>query len=202
MLFISNKLFKNVKYLFLLLITLFAILYISNQKDVILKHFYPTKYEEYVNQYAKEYSLDPYLVYSIIRVESNYDELANSHKDAKGLMQITDSTGEWAAKKIKIKNYNEQMLFEPKYNIMIGCWYLNNLIEQFDGNTTLALAAYNAGSGNVVKWLQDKEYSADGSQLDKIPFGETEKYLSKVKKDYSIYRSLYLDNDTNTRQEK
>ena len=191
MLFISGNFIKRIKYFILLLITLGVLFWISSHKDDILKYFYPTKYSEYVYKYSKQYNIDPYLVFSIIRVESHFDAAAQSKIGAKGLMQVTDSTGEWASNKIKLKNYDNQLLFEPEFNIMIGCWYLNNLTNQFDGNVILALTAYNGGSGNVQKWLRDKELSSTGESLDKIPYGETERYVDNVKKDYSVYKSLY-----------
>lgn len=191
MLFISKKKMKKIKYILLLGFTLAALFGIFTQKDKILKYFYPLPYSEHVYKYSKEYNLDPYLVYAAIRVESNFESDAKSSKGAKGLMQITDDTGQWAANKMKIKNYNSEMLYQPQYNIMVGCWYIRNLIDQFDGNMTSALAAYNGGSGNVEKWLKNKEYSSDGEKLDKIPFGETKRYVEKIKKDYNIYKSLY-----------
>src|SRR5699024_5585468 len=114
----------------------------------------------------------PYLIASIINVESRYDKLAVSHKEAKGLMQISPQTGQWASEVLEIKNYSEQDLFEPDLNIQIGTWYINRLLDEFNGNMDLVLAAYNAGSGNVSKWISDEEYCSDGINLDKIPFKE------------------------------
>ncbi len=82
------------------------------------------------------------------------------------------------------------MLFEPNINIQIGCWYLNKLTNQF-GTTQTALAAYNAGSGNVSKWLQDSHYSDDGKTLIDIPYGETKRYVKKVMFVQKIYQWLY-----------
>ena len=75
-------------------------------------------------------------------------------------------------------------------NIKIGCWYLDKLIHQFDGIQT-ALAAYNAGSGNVSKWLLDSKYSDDGKTLKEIPYGETKRYVKKVIITQKIYQWLY-----------
>ena len=111
-------------------------------------------------------------------------------KDAKGLMQIGEITGEWAAELLDMEQYQKQMLFEPNINIQIGCWYLNKLTNQF-GTTQTALAAYNAGSGNVSKWLQDSHYSDDGKTLIDIPYGETKRYVKKVMFVQKIYQWLY-----------
>ncbi len=105
-------------------------------------------------------------------------------------MQIMDSTGEWIASKLEVDNFNTNMLYEPEINIEFGCWYLNNLLKEF-GDLSLALAAYNGGSGNVTKWLNDPEYSSDGENLTYIPFKETKKYVDKVSTRYNIYKFLY-----------
>jgi soluble lytic murein transglycosylase len=156
-----------------------------------LKKIYPRKYYNYVFYYAKEYGMDPYLIFAVIKVESNFRSDAISSKNARGLMQILPETGEWIAKEIGIKNYSNSMLFEPKYNIQMGTWYLTYLLKTFNGNIKLALAAYNGGSGNVDAWLKDKRFSKDGKQLHIVPFPETNKYIKKVLAVYEIYKFIY-----------
>ncbi|MDV4152314.1 lytic transglycosylase domain-containing protein [Clostridium sp. AL.422] len=155
------------------------------------KYVYPYKYAEYVNKYSEEYELDPYLVLAVIKTESNFDTTAVSKKDAKGLMQIMDTTSEWAAEELEINYFIPSMMFDPELNIKMGCWYINNLENEFDEKLDLVLAAYNGGSGNVNKWLSYEEYSKDGENLDYIPFPETKKYVDKVKANYNIYKYLY-----------
>jgi len=152
---------------------------------------YPLTYSQHVEKYSQEYGLDQNLVYSIIKAESGFDAQAISPRNAKGLMQILDSTGEWAAEKIGIGNFESRMLFEPQTNIRIGCWYIERLLNQYDQNIELALAAYNAGSGNVSKWLKDTSISRNGKTLDRIPFEETKKYVDKIKKYNNMYKKLY-----------
>lgn len=152
---------------------------------------YPLTFSEYVVKYSDEYELDKNLVYSIIKAESGFDHQAISPRDAKGLMQILDSTGEWAAEKIKIEDFESSMLLEPETNIRIGCWYIAKLLDQYNQNTELALAAYNAGSGNVSKWLKDTSISKNGKTLDNIPFEETKNYVAKIKKYNNMYKKLY-----------
>ncbi len=151
---------------------------------------YPIIYKEYVYKYSKEYGLDPFLVLSVIKIESNFNENAISKKDARGLMQISHGTGKWAAETFNLENYSVNSLYKPEINIKIGTWYLNKLIEQF-GDIELALAAYNAGSGNVQTWLKDINYSEDGKTLTQIPFKETKDYIYKVQKNTKIYRIIY-----------
>lgn len=179
---------KIIKKIISLIFTIFIIVIIVS---VIVSALYPIAYKDYINKYSNEYNLDPFLVASIINVESKYDKNALSIKNAKGLMQIGSSTGIWASEVLKINPYNEQMLFDPDTNIRIGTWYLNQLNKEFDNNLELVLAAYNAGSGNVNKWLLDREYSNDGNNLDTIPFKETNNYLKKVRLGHEVYSRVY-----------
>ncbi len=158
---------------------------------VYLKITYPLGYLNFIKKYSKEYNVDPYLVAAIINVESRYDKKAISSKKARGLMQISPITGEWAAKELSIEDFSMEMLFDPEINIKIGTWYIKVLSEEFNNNLQLILAAYNGGSGNVSKWLEDEEYSKDGLALTKIPFKETEEYIKKVEKNLRIYRIIY-----------
>ena len=152
---------------------------------------FPMKYSNYVEKYSDEYGLNKNLVYSIIKAESGFNPNAISPRNAKGLMQIMDSTGEWAAEKINIEDFESSMLLKPEINIRIGCWYISKLINQYDQNVELALSAYNAGSGNVAKWLKDTDISSNGITLDRIPFKETENYVKKIKTYNYIYKKLY-----------
>lgn len=158
---------------------------------VFLATRYPIGYRSAIVKYSREYQVDPYLVASIINVESKYDRYALSSKEAKGLMQIAPQTGEWASEVLGIENYNGDMLFDTDTNIRIGTWYIDRLFKEFDGKLDLVLAAYNAGSGNVTKWLADEELCSDGINLDSIPFKETEDYLIRVKNSYKIYSNVY-----------
>ncbi|MDD3840618.1 MAG: lytic transglycosylase domain-containing protein [Clostridia bacterium] len=151
----------------------------------------PISYKELIFKYSDKYEIDPYLVASIISVESNFDPNARSHKDALGLMQITSPTAIWIAHKIDYKQFSEKMLFDPEINIMFGCWYIDNLREEFGDNLRNILAAYNGGRGNVNKWLSDKNYSNDGISLNRIPFKETDNYVHKVIDKYNKYKNIY-----------
>ncbi|MCC5911765.1 MAG: lytic transglycosylase domain-containing protein [Clostridiaceae bacterium] len=157
----------------------------------LLRVVYPFHYRDIIETYAEEYNVDPYLMVSIMRNESKFNPNAISRRDAKGLMQIAPITGGWAAEKLNIEDYREDMLYDPDLNIRIGAWYLNILHREFDDRLQLIIAAYNAGNGNVSKWLQNPEYSQDGETLDVIPFGETRIYSQKVMRDYEIYKRIY-----------
>lgn len=169
----------------------FAAVIILSKTQIHLKVLYPRLYQPIVEKYSQQYQLDPNLVYAVIRVESHFKADVVSPKNAVGLMQITESTGDWAAKQIGLKSYKKEMLQDPDTNIRIGCWYLRKLDNQFDHNRKLVLAAYNAGSGNVRKWLNNREYSKTGIHLDKIPFVETRVYVYKVMTDFRRYQQFY-----------
>ncbi|MBC2577127.1 lytic transglycosylase domain-containing protein [Peptostreptococcus russellii] len=151
--------------------------------------FYPTEYSEYVEKYSKEYKVDKYLIYSIIKTESKFNPDAVSSKGAAGLMQITDVTASWAAKELKLKNAD---IHDPETNIRMGTWYLHRLNKEFKGDLSLMISAYNGGSGNVRKWLRSSKYSDDGKSLTQIPFKETSQYTEKVLKNYRKYREIYV----------
>ena len=152
-------------------------------------YFYPVKYYDLIVQYAQENDLDSALVASVINVESGYNSDALSSKGAIGLMQIMPSTGEWISSQIG-EDFSQNEMFNPETNIKYGCFYLNYLLRYF-GDEKLALCAYNAGQGNVVSWLKNEEYSKDGATLDKIPYKETQNYLSRVLKNRHYYKNKY-----------
>lgn len=152
-------------------------------------YFYPMKYYEEIVGVSQKYDIDGALVASIANVESNFKNDAKSNKGAIGIMQIMPSTAEWIASKLN-KEYAEEMLYEPSYNIELGAYYLSYLIDSFE-DEKLVICAYNAGQGNVSNWLANKEYSSDGKSLNKIPFKETENYLNKVTKNYRYYKNKY-----------
>ncbi len=172
---------------FFLLITVLIIGLCLNYHK-IERIFYPRKYSSYVEKYSKEYKVDKYLVYSIIKTESKFNPKAVSSKKASGLMQITEKTSSWLSKELALKNVD---IFDPQTNIMMGTWYLHRLKKEFKGDMRLMISAYNGGSGNVKKWLKSSNYSDDGKSLTRIPFKETSEYTEKVLKNYKKYKEVY-----------
>lgn len=149
---------------------------------------YPVKYIELIRK--QETSLDTALICAVIHAESKFRPNARSHKDAAGLMQITENTATWMAAEMGMKNYDSHRIYEPEINIAIGCYFLDWLVDYYDGDISLALCAYNAGMGNVNRWLEDPRYSKDGQTLTHIPFPETEQYLQRVETNQKIYNIL------------
>ncbi len=184
---------KSLKRLILLAILIAIVISIYNNfdyiRDKILIKIYKLDYSEYVEKYSKEYDVDKYLIYAIIKAESNFNKEAVSNKGAKGLMQLMDSTAEEVASQINI-NLDEDDILNPKININLGTKYISILIQKYN-NINLALTAYNAGSGNVDNWINEGTLKSDGSDIEKVPFTETNNYVRKILRDYKIYNALY-----------
>lgn len=155
----------------------------------MLTKVYKLEYTEYVKKYANEYNVDEYLIYAIIKAESNFEPNAESHRGAKGLMQLMYSTAEDISKRIDIE-LNEDNILEPDININLGTKYISMLIQKYN-NINLALAAYNAGSGNVDSWIEKGTLKSDGSDIENVPFTETNNYVRKILRDYEIYKNIY-----------
>ena len=159
----------------------------------IKTYVYPLEYKDEVLEYSKKYNLDPYLVFAVINAESGFDKHATSSKNAKGLMQITEST----AKEVNeitnsVDSLNEENIYNEDINIELGCQYLASLISRYNGNYYLAICSYNAGIGNVDKWISQGQISQDLNTTDvELPFKETTKYLKKVIHNYKMYKVIY-----------
>ena len=171
-----------------LLILLCAAAYFLS--GVAQRRTYRLLYSDIVTEMAAEYGVDPYLAAAVIHCESSNNKDAVSPVGAVGLMQIMPDTGAWIAEKLEMEDFTEERLFEPEVNVRMGCWYIDYLTDRFHGNMTLVLAAYNAGPGNVQKWLEDERISENGT-LTEIPFPETERYIEKVQRAYEKYLTLY-----------
>lgn len=145
------------------------------------------KYSTFISESSLEYNIDSLLVVSIIKAESNFNVNIVSKKGAVGLMQIMPSTAkDLVYNNPKYEGFNMNDLYEPKINIDLGTNYLQYLLKVFNGNINLALSAYNAGVGNVLKWNQNSKIYDE----DKILFKETKKYVKKVNKIYKILKIL------------
>lgn len=153
--------------------------------------FYPLPHQELVVTAADENNVDPYLVFAIIRAESKYQTSAESSVGAKGLMQIMPETGAWIAEQKGLQGFKAEDLHDPEVNIKLGCWYLNSLNTQFNGNTALTVAAYNAGLGKVKEWAAAGTWNGDPKQVENIPFPETQLYVKNVLKNYEAYKAIY-----------
>lgn len=153
---------------------------------------YPIKYQENIETYCEEYSVDKTLIASLINVESHFNENAVSVKGAKGLMQIMPMTAKWLAEKLDIE-YSDDKLFDADFNIKIGTYYIHYLSTKFKDEEVM-LCAYNAGEGTVRTWLNDAKYFTDGETLNQIPYKETKEYIEKIAKNKKIYNKKMTKN--------
>lgn len=179
---------RRTKLIFLLVVLTIIAPLVRMSYRMLLDRVLPLRYEEHIEKYSDEYVLPKHLVMGVIRTESKFNDKAHSEY-ARGLMQITDDTAVWIAKEMKIE-YSVDMVEDPETNIKMGCFYLSYLIEKYE-NVRTALAAYNAGPGNVNSWLSDEAYSLDGKTLYEIPFGETKRYVRRVEIFEKLYEKLY-----------
>lgn len=147
---------------------------------------YPLIYQNEILLASNEYQIEPYVIASMINVESSFNPFAKSNKGAVGLMQLMPSTAEWLAGKIGFSNYTENSLTQPQTNILLGTYYLRYLTDKF-ADKTVVFCAYNAGEGVVKSWLENNSYSDNGTTLKNIPYPETQNYITKLYDNFKIY---------------
>ena len=176
--------------LFIFIVSLSAY-FVLQFEPVQRKYFYVYPYHETVMKYADMYQVDSNLTAAVIKSESKFKHEAHSHRGAVGLMQLMPDTAEWIAKQLGDTGYSIEALHEPDRNIRYGTWYLSSLEREFHGNDILALAAYNAGRGNVHDWMKENNWSDNFKDIDAIPYKETRDYVRQVIGDQKKYRELY-----------
>ena len=155
---------------------------------------YPIKYEGLVEKYSSENDIDKFLIYAIIRVESNFRSDAVSNVGARGLMQIMEETFEWIRYRLgDSEELSYDSMFDIEQNIRYGCYLVGYLMRYYENNMDEAICAYHAGTGNVDAWLSNPEYSKNGVELDKVPTADTNHYLSKVNNALNYYHKLYTE---------
>ena len=152
----------------------------------------PLRHEDAIRQQAHEKQLDPSLIAGVIYAESKFSD-STSSAGALGLMQLLPSTAHFIADRSGGSAFTTEDLSTPEINIAYGSWYLRYLLDRYDGDEVLALAAYNGGMGNVDRWVG--EARARGERLDvaDIPFPETRAYVGRVLDARRDYRRTYAD---------
>lgn len=184
---------KNKKILIIIAIIVIVIVFLIFARIPILKIMYPRTYEEAVLIYSEKYNVDKNLILALIKAESNFDEDAISNRNAIGLMQLMEETAKDVANRNGIELDDENIKEELRdvyKNIEIGTAYIASLLEQYE-NTEVALAAYNAGIGTVDNWIEKGIIKKDGTDIENIPYKETNYYVRKILRDYEIYQELY-----------
>jgi len=135
-------------------------------------------------------NLDPYLVASLIRQESEFDASVISYANAYGLMQLLPSTGRTMARQEGIAHFQTFQLLDPDMNIRLGTRYLRQMLDKFGGVQEYALAAYNAGDGRVVDWQAAGPYSGIDEFVESIPFTQTREYVQAILRNEETYRAI------------
>ena len=151
---------------------------------------YPYDYRSYIETSAESRRTDPFLVAAVIKHESKFEPRARSDGGARGLMQLMPATAEWIARQLG-EPFTEEYLYDPALNIRYGVWYLAELEREFGGNDILALAAYNAGRGNVRDWMERFHWTQQFDEIEAIPYPETRFYVRRVLEDREQYKRLY-----------
>jgi soluble lytic murein transglycosylase len=151
---------------------------------------FPVYYSAEVKNNASLHNLDPAIVFGLIRQESIFNKNAESAVGARGLMQVMPKTGMQIARDLKEKWQSENSLFNPDVNVRYGAFYYKQLLRQFHGHFALAIAAYNAGSGRVAKWLPNVASVPADIWIETIPYKETRKYVTSVLSYAIIYQQL------------
>lgn len=152
---------------------------------IYIEVLYPLKYKQEIKTASYVNHIEPELIASLINEESSFDNLSESRAGAIGLMQLMPTTAQWLADKMKI-DFSIAKLYDPKYNIEMGAYYLRYLLDKF-GDEYTALCAYNAGEGLVKKWLLKEEFLGTEKRLKITPIQETNEYVDKVIKNKSRY---------------
>ena len=152
---------------------------------------FPKAYWSDLKRSAAANGLDPYLVASLIRQESEFNPNAVSRANAVGLMQLLPKTGKAVAKQVKMKRYTASQLYTPAVNLQLGTRYFRGMVDRFGGSFEYALAAYNAGSDRVEDWLSQGKYRDPQEFVESIPFTETREYVQAILRNASVYKQLY-----------
>jgi soluble lytic murein transglycosylase len=152
----------------------------------------PLKHDDIIRQQADEKGLDPALIAAVIYEESRFRD-QTSRAGARGLMQITPGTADFIADHSGGYRFKQSDLATPQINISYGSYYLRYLIDHYGGSETLAVAAYNAGLGNVDRWVSKAGGASAFKSAEHIPFPETRAYVENVLERRGEYRDNYAD---------
>ncbi len=161
------------------------------KENQLYPFIYPKAYADLVIPASKRQGLDPYLVFSLMRQESLFDQHVTSPAAAYGLMQLLPSTARRVAVKMGIDGIEADDLFRADINVKLGTAYLGELAERFDNDPVLMLAGYNAGENAAERWRQRLRGIDLDEFIERISYRETRNYVKKVLRNYRNYLRLY-----------
>jgi soluble lytic murein transglycosylase len=159
--------------------------------DAVRQIALPLRHADIIRQQSRDKDVDPALVAAVIYAESHFIDGRTSSAGAQGLMQLTPDTAQYIARKSGGTQFHVSDLGTPQVNIAYGTFYLKYLIKRYGDDIPLVLAAYNAGEGNVDKWIAQARASDQALDIGAIPFGETRSYVAKVLEARREYRASY-----------
>jgi len=160
--------------------------------DAVREITLPLRHDDIIRQQAADKGLDPALIAAVVYEESRFRD-QTSHAGARGLMQITPETADFIARRSGGVRFEQSDLATPQINIAYGAWFLRYLIDHYDGNETLAIAAYNAGLTNVDGWVERAGGPEGFDAARDVPFPETRAYVQNVQERRGEYREHYAD---------
>ena len=152
---------------------------------------FPTPYPELVAAQAREHGVDPRLIYALMRQESLFDPLATSWVGARGLAQVMPETGQGIAQNLGVSDFALDDLYRPLVSIRFGAFYLGTRLKDMNGSPQGALAAYNGGLGNALRWANGPTVADPDLFAETIDFPETENYVKLAYGNYGAYRQIY-----------
>jgi soluble lytic murein transglycosylase len=159
--------------------------------DAVKEISLPLRHEDIIRQQAADKGLDPALIAGVIYAESHFVDGRTSSAGALGLMQLTPDTARYIARKSGGTQFQISDLATPQVNISYGAYYLKYLMQRYHGDVPLVLAAYNAGEGNVDRWVDRARAGGKALDVSAIPFGETRSYVTKVLAARKQYAASY-----------
>jgi soluble lytic murein transglycosylase len=160
--------------------------------DAVQEITLPLRHDDIIRQQAEDKNLDPALIAAVIYQESRFRP-RTSTAGAQGLMQLMPETAQFIARRTGGTRFELRDLATPQVNISYGSWYLRHLLDRYEGDDVLAVAAYNAGMTNVDRWVAAAG-GADAFDPDEhIPFGETRAYVRGVMESRGAYRASYAE---------
>lgn len=152
---------------------------------------FPRAYWDDLKKNATANHLDPYLVASLIRQESEFNPGAISRANAMGLMQLLPTVGRGLAKEMKIHQFSNDELLVAGTNLMLGTRYFKHMVDHYGGQVEYALAAYNAGEDRVDEWRKNGKFRDVEEFVESIPFTETREYVQAIMRNTALYKLLY-----------
>lgn len=161
--------------------------------SVLGKFIYPIYYKQEIHKSAANFEVDPLLIAAIIRVESNFKHESVSNKGALGIMQLMPDTAAWINSTGFQNQLTNQDIGKVDVNIDLGTWYVKWLQDYYKGDIVKVISAYNAGQGNVDRWVEHGNWYGQTHEIESIPFGETRHFVQRVLYYYQKYQKFHIE---------